>query len=145
MQVNLIFFAQNFMNALQWGSFYALIALGYTLVYGVIHFINFAHGEFVMLGGMLLVTLVEVGIPLLPAFLLTVVMVGLVGALLHYSLINSTGQMPVMTLILLTVGASIVIRGVALLVWESQVRILPAFLGSRSFHLGTATVSGQVP
>jgi branched-chain amino acid transport system permease protein len=44
------FFLQNFINALQWGSFYALIALGYTLVYGVIHLINFAHGDVFMAG-----------------------------------------------------------------------------------------------
>ena len=48
--MNVVFFAQNFVNALQWGSFYALIALGYTLVYGVIHFINFAHGDVFMAG-----------------------------------------------------------------------------------------------
>ncbi len=43
-------FLQNFINALQWGSFYALIALGYTLVYGVLLLINFAHGDIFMVG-----------------------------------------------------------------------------------------------
>ena len=43
-------FAQHFLNALQWGSFYALIALGYTLVYGVLLLINFAHGDIFMVG-----------------------------------------------------------------------------------------------
>ena len=41
---------QNLINALQWGSFYALIALGYTLVYGVLTLINFAHGDIFMVG-----------------------------------------------------------------------------------------------
>jgi branched-chain amino acid transport system permease protein len=41
---------QNVINALQWGSFYALIALGYTLVYGVLTLINFAHGDVFMVG-----------------------------------------------------------------------------------------------
>ena len=44
------FFFQNILNALQWGSFYALIALGYTLVYGVLRLINFAHGDIFMVG-----------------------------------------------------------------------------------------------
>ena len=44
------FLMQNLINALQWGSFYALIALGYTLVYGVLRLINFAHGDIFMVG-----------------------------------------------------------------------------------------------
>jgi len=44
------FIIQNILNALQWGSFYALIALGYTLVYGVLRLINFAHGDIFMVG-----------------------------------------------------------------------------------------------
>ncbi|HEY5675089.1 MAG TPA: hypothetical protein VIR78_15395, partial [Malonomonas sp.] len=44
------FIFQNILNALQWGSFYALIALGYTLVYGVLRLINFAHGDIFMVG-----------------------------------------------------------------------------------------------
>ena len=44
------FIIQNVLNALQWGSFYALIALGYTLVYGVLRLINFAHGDIFMVG-----------------------------------------------------------------------------------------------
>ena len=44
------FIFQNVLNALQWGSFYALIALGYTLVYGVLRLINFAHGDIFMVG-----------------------------------------------------------------------------------------------
>ena len=136
---------QALVSGISSGSIYAIVGLGLFVVYSTARVINFAHGEFVMLGGMILVTLVEVGIPLLPAFLLTIVVVGLVGGLLHSSLIRSTIHTSVMTRILLTVGASIVIRGVALLIWETQVRILPNFWGSQSFHLGTATVSGQVP
>ncbi|MCK5912340.1 MAG: branched-chain amino acid ABC transporter permease, partial [Desulfuromusa sp.] len=44
------FIIQNILNAMQWGSFYALIALGYTLVYGVLRLINFAHGDIFMVG-----------------------------------------------------------------------------------------------
>jgi branched-chain amino acid transport system permease protein len=48
--VTLAIFLQHFLNALQWGSFYALIALGYTMVYGVLLLINFAHGDIFMVG-----------------------------------------------------------------------------------------------
>ena len=48
--MNLTLFLQNLINALQWGSFYALIALGYTMVYGVLLLINFAHGDIFMVG-----------------------------------------------------------------------------------------------
>jgi branched-chain amino acid transport system permease protein len=49
-KMDVTLFLQNFINALQWGSFYALIALGYTLVYGVLLLINFAHGDIFMVG-----------------------------------------------------------------------------------------------
>ena len=48
--MTLSMFLQNIINALQWGSFYALIALGYTMVYGVLLLINFAHGDIFMVG-----------------------------------------------------------------------------------------------
>ena len=46
----MVYFLQNFVNALQWGSFYALIALGYSMVYGVLMLFNFAHGDVFMVG-----------------------------------------------------------------------------------------------
>ena len=55
------FLMQNLINALQWGSFYALIALGYTMVYGIIELINFAHGEVYMFGAYLALTFANPG------------------------------------------------------------------------------------
>jgi branched-chain amino acid transport system permease protein len=78
--VTLAIFLQQYLNALQWGSFYALIALGYTMVYGVLLLINFAHGDIVMVGAYLgffvatfLVGQVALGLPSVLIFVLTVI------------------------------------------------------------------------
>ncbi len=73
------YFLQNFVNALQWGSFYALIALGYSMVYGVLLLFNFAHGDIFMVGSYIgffvatgLVGLSAVGVITLPYWLILV-------------------------------------------------------------------------
>ena len=66
------FFLQNVVNALQWGSFYALIALGYSMVYGVLLLFNFAHGDIFMLGAFIAYYLIsKLNLPLYLVFVLT--------------------------------------------------------------------------
>jgi branched-chain amino acid transport system permease protein len=136
---------QSLISGISVGSIYAIVGLGFFVVYSTARVLNFAQGEFVMLGGMLMVTFYESGVPLLPSLLLAAAVAGLGGALMHRLLIRPAGEAPIMTLILLTVGASIVIRGVALLGWGWQVKSMPTFLGSKAFQVGPATVFGQAP
>lgn len=125
------------------GAVYALVALGFTLIYNVSHVINFAQGEFVMLGGMTTVFLVADGIPLPVAALVAVVVVMVVGLALYRFAIAPARGASAVSLIIVTIGASIMLRGIASLVFDKQYHSLPPFIGSAPWIVGGAAVLPQ--
>ena len=128
------------------GAIYALVALGFSIVYHASHAINFAQGEFVMIGGMSAVSLVALGLPLWIAVPLAVagaVIVGLLVQRLALERAQSRGQADVVTLIIITIGVALFLRGLAQLVWDKRIHALPAFSGSEPIAIGGATVLPQ--
>jgi branched-chain amino acid transport system permease protein len=128
------------------GAIYALVALGFSIVYHASHAINFAQGEFVMIGGMSAVSLVALGLPLWIAVPLAVagaVIVGLLVQRLALERAQSRGQADVATLIIITIGVALFLRGLAQLVWDKRIHALPAFSGSDPIAIGGATVLPQ--
>ena len=106
-------FLQFAFSGLTVGAIYALVALGFTLIYNSSDVVNFAQGEFVMLGGMVTVFAIAAGVPLPLAALLAIVVAVAIGLLLHRLAIEpARGATPV-TLIIITIGASILLRGFA--------------------------------
>jgi len=100
------------------GTIYALIALGFTIIYRVTEVINFAQGEFVMLGAMCMATCTRtLGLPLPVAFFISVATVTLVGALMEWLTIRPIRHASVVSMIIVTIGCSIFIRGVAMFLW----------------------------
>jgi branched-chain amino acid transport system permease protein len=126
------------------GSLYAMVAIGFNIIYNVTEVINLAQGEFVMLGGLVMVFVhVSLGVPLVLAFCLTVVLVTAVGILLDRLAIRPIRNPSVLTLIIATIGASIVIKGVAMLIWGKDPFDLPAFSGRTPILLGGASIQPQ--
>jgi branched-chain amino acid transport system permease protein len=128
------------------GAIYALVALGFSIVYHASHAINFAQGEFVMVGGMSAVSLVALGLPLwaaVPLAIVAAVVVGLLVQRLALERAQAGGQADVVTLIIITIGVALFLRGLAQLVWDKRIHSLPAFSGSEPLALGGATVLPQ--
>lgn len=125
------------------GAIYAIVGLGFMIVYSVTRVVNFAQGEFVMLGGMVTATLYAAGVPLFLAMAISVAFTVLIGALMHRGIIHPARHASTVTLILLTFGVSIVIRGIALLVWTTDPKSYPALSGEKSLALGQAVISPQ--
>src|SRR5215475_13306992 len=106
-------FLQFSFSGLTVGAIYALVALGFTLIYNASDVVSFAQGEFVMLGGMVTVFAATAGVPLpLAAVLAVIVAVGIGLALHRFAIEPARGASPV-TLIIITIGASILLRGLA--------------------------------
>ena len=134
---------QFLLTGLTIGAIYALVALGFAIIYNASHVINFAQGEFVMIGGMATVWLIQLGLPLLLAIPLAVVAAVAVGmALERFAIEPARGASPV-TLIIITIGASILLRGLATLVWDKKLHTLPAFSGEVPIQIGGATLLPQ--
>jgi branched-chain amino acid transport system permease protein len=135
--------AQYTASGLVVGGVYALIALGFVIVYGVTRIINFAQGEFVMLGAFLMVTLEGAGLAVAPALGLAVVGVALLGAVLERVAIHPVRRAPALVVLIVTIGASIALRGAALIVWGTDPAALPAFTPGPPLSLLGATVVRQ--
>ena len=150
-------YAQLAIDGIRGGSIYALIALGFVVIHNVTGIINFAQGEFVMLGAMLCVTVYhsEIGVlsPFSPplrmvlAVLLAVVGTTLVGAIMERLTIYPARRAPIVALIIITIGATIAIRALALIVWGTRPYYVPAFtaleMEDLTFHLGGLIVKAQ--
>ena len=126
------------------GAVYAVIALGFSMLFNTTGLINFAHGEFVMLGAMGLTTLWKgFHLPLPVAFVLSVTGVALVGALLDRLALRNVRKPHPIVLVIITIGASILIRGIAMPVWGKDARSVPPFTPHAPFELAGATLLPQ--
>ena len=136
---------QYLLSGITKGSIYAVVAIGFNLIYSATGVINFAQGEFVMLGGMVAVTLAHY-VPLPVAIAGAVAIVALVGCLLELALFRRLQRHSVLHLIIITIGLSIVIQEAALHLWDEKVRSLPYFTGNEvsSVRFLGAAISPQV-
>ncbi len=125
------------------GAIYALVALGFTLIYKASDIINFAQGEFVMLGGMTTVFVALAGVPLPLAALIAIIVTTAIGLALHRLAIEpARGASPV-ALIMITIGASIFLRGVAQIVFDKRFHSLPPLFDADPIQFGGAAILPQ--
>jgi len=136
-------FLQFFFSGLTVGSVYALVALGFTLIYNASNVINFAQGEFVMLGGMSTVFLALAGMPLPLAALAAVIITTAIGLALHRFAIEPARDSAAVSLIMITIGASIFLRGAAQVIFDKRFHSLPPVFGSEPLRIGGAAVLPQ--
>ena len=144
-------FTQQLINGLTLGSVYALVALGYTMVYGIIGLINFAHGDVVMLGAMTATMIAASMIgadPSVSAF--AVIGLGLAAAIPLCMAVGWTAERvayrplrraPRLAALITAIGVSIILQNVAMMVWGRNYLSFPQVLSPRVFELGGARIS----
>jgi branched-chain amino acid transport system permease protein len=137
-------FVQYLLNGLTDGSIYALIALGFTIIYAVTRIINFAQGEFVMLGGMLSYYFFDShGYPLSASVILSILVGALSGAVLYLFSIRPARRASVVSLIIITIGAAIFIRGIAGQQLTKEAVRPPYFTGKDPISFLDASIAPQ--
>ncbi|MGD9017285.1 MAG: branched-chain amino acid ABC transporter permease, partial [Desulfobacterales bacterium] len=138
-------FIQYMLAGITYGSIYAIVAIGFNIIYNTTGIINFAQGEFVMLGGMISISLVPL-MPLYAAIATAVVITMGFGALLEICFIRWLDSPGVLRMIIITIGLSILIRESALHVWGESIRSLPYFVGDEITTVAVlgARISPQV-
>lgn len=142
-------FLQQIINGLVQGSVYALVALGYTMVYGILGLINFAHGEVVMVGAMVALASIQVLLaaalsPLLVLVLSVIVAVAVCMALgysieriAYRPLRNAPRLAPLIT----AIGVSIVLQNLAMIIWGREYHSFPQLLPNNSHNIGGAIIN----
>ncbi len=129
-------FAQYLLTGIVSGFIYALVAIGFNIIYSTTGIINFAQGEFVMLGAMIAISLHALLPGALPlCVVLAVVLTMLFGAALDFCFIRPARRAGILRLIVITIGLSIVIREAAFHLWGDRVRKLAPFSGSEDDSL----------
>ncbi|NOX20929.1 MAG: branched-chain amino acid ABC transporter permease [Nitrospirae bacterium] len=138
-------FFQYIAAGLTYGFIYAIVAIGFNIIYNTTGIINFAQGEFVMLGSMTAITL-NAFMPLPLAILLSVLITMIVGAIMEMLFFRWLESPTVLRMIIITIGLSIIIREIALAIWGENVRALPYFTGNEvtSVSIFGAHISPQV-
>ena len=142
-------FLQQVINGLTAGSVYAVVALGYTMVYGIIQLINFAHGEVVMIGAMVAFTVINALVPSgLPP--LAVVLIGtgcalpvcmLVGYSMERLAYRPLRGAPRLAPLITAIGVSIILQHLALMIWSRNVLAFPQIIVSRTYFIGGAAIT----
>lgn len=138
-------FVQFLLSGVAVGTIYAFSALGFTLIFNASKVINFAQGEFIMLGGMLAVFFTEAGLPLPVAALLAVLVPTLLGMAIEKVAIKPARNAEVIALIIITIGLSLVIRGLVQISLGKSVHTLPSFSAAQPLHLLGAVLHPQIP
>ena len=143
-------FLQQIINGLTLGSVYAIVALGYTMVYGIIQLINFAHGELVMIGAMVAFSVINAlaGTHLPPVL---IVLIGILAAIPVCMLVGYAMERiayrplrsaPRLAPLITAIGISIILQHVALLVWSRNPLAFPQIIPFVTFPVGGAIISG---
>ena len=142
---------QQIINGLVLGSMYALVALGYTMVYGIIGLINFAHGEVLMVGALTswtIIGLMQEGMPGTPGWLILLIamlIACVVAAILNYTiekiayrpLRNSPKLAPLIT----AIGVSLLLQTLAMIIWKPNYKPYPSLLPNIPYNIGGAVIS----
>jgi branched-chain amino acid transport system permease protein len=143
-------FLQQLINGIVLGSIYALVALGYTMVYGILGLINFAHGEVVMIGAMIALTVIQLLIgsgialpgPLIAALGLLIAMPACMalGYVIERVAYRPLRAAPRLAALITAIGVSILLQNAAMIVWGRQYHSFPALLPAAPHTLAGATV-----
>ncbi|SNB45622.1 branched-chain amino acid ABC transporter permease [Geobacter sp. DSM 9736] len=135
---------QYSLSGLSTGAIYALIGVGFSIIYNSTGIINFAQGEFVMLGGMLTLFFLSVlKLPLWAAIPCAIAVATVAGVLFERLAIRPLRQATPINLVIITIGGSILIRGLAMLLWGKDTHAVPPFSGEEPISVAGATILPQ--
>jgi branched-chain amino acid transport system permease protein len=141
-------FLQQVVNGLTLGSVYAVVALGYTMVYGIIQLINFAHGEVVMIGAMVAFTVITALAGTMPPLVVVLIGLGcavpacmLVGYAVERLAYRPLRRAPRLAPLISAIGVSIILQYLAVLVWTRNIIAFPQIIESRTYTVAGASIT----
>ncbi len=142
MSDELLKFSQLVVTGLVTGSVYALVALGFVLIYKATSIINFAQGEFVLVGAYVCLWLVvDIGVPFIPAFALTMVASVILGILVERLVLRPMIGEPIISVIMVTIGLATLLKALVTILWGVEIQVFPAIFSQEPIRLGRVVIS----
>ena len=134
---------QTLISGLSLGSIYALIALGYTMVYGIAKMLNFAHGDIIMVGAYAVITAVfTMGLPPFIAILISIVLCALLGIVIEFLAYRPLRQAQPLAVLITAIGVSYLLQNLALLIYGSEQKAFPTIVALPTVHIGGVYIDG---
>ena len=134
---------QQLINGVSLGSIYALIALGYTMIYGIIKLINFAHGDIYMVGAYLGFYAITLGIPVVPAILISMAVTSLLGVAVERFAYRPLRHAPRISVLITAIGVSFLLEYVMMALVSPTPRTFPATISDVSWTFEGLVINGQ--
>ena len=134
---------QTLISGLSLGSIYALIALGYTMVYGIAKMLNFAHGDIIMVGAYAVITAVfTMGLPPFIATLISIALCALLGIVIEFLAYRPLRQAQPLAVLITAIGVSYLLQNLALLIYGSEQKAFPTIVALPTVHIGGVYIDG---
>ncbi len=135
-------FLSFLISGLSLGSIYAIIALGYTMVYGIAKMLNFAHGDVIMVGGYIcFFAMMRYNLPPVVGVLLAVIVCTILGMVIERAAYKPLRQAPSLAVLITAIGVSYFLQNAAQLLWTSSPKVFPSIIGNGKIQLGELTIS----
>ena len=142
MSNELLKFSQLLVTGIVTGSVYALVALGFVLIYKSTSIINFAQGEFVLVGAYVCLWVVaDLGVPFIPAFIITVIIAVIMGLLVERLVLRPMIGEPIISVIMVTIGLAALLKSLVTIFWGTQIKVFPPIFSQEPIRLGQVIVS----
>lgn len=142
----LILFLRQLINGIQVGSIYALVALGYTMVYGIVKLINFAHGDFIMVGAYMALTimpfLITLGLPVWLCVIAAVVICSILGVTTEAIAYKPLRNSPSLSVLITAIAVSLFLENLFMLIFSPTPKSFPALISFEGISIGAIKISG---
>ena len=137
-------FLSNLINGLSLGSIYAIIALGYTMIYGIAKMLNFAHGDVIMIGAYVsFVSIYSLGTPPLLALLIAMCVCTILGVVIERLAYRPLRSAASLAVLITAIGVSYLLQNIALLLWTANTKVYPSIVEFAPLHFGGLTITGE--
>lgn len=137
-------FISNIISGLSLGSIYALIALGYTMVYGIAKMLNFAHGDIIMAGAYsMIVFVMTLGLPPLASVLFGVIFCVVLGVTIEIVAYRPLRRASPLAVLITAIGVSYLLQNIALLIFGSDKKSFPSIIDISPVKIGALTIKGE--
>ena len=134
-------FLSFLISGLSLGSIYAIIALGYTMVYGIAKMLNFAHGDVIMVGSYIcFFAMMRYNLPPVVGVILAVIVCTVLGMVIERTAYKPLRQAPSLAVLITAIGVSYFLQNAALLLWSSSPKVFPSIIGNSKIQIGRAHV-----
>lgn len=134
---------QYIVTGLTVGSIYALLAIGFVTIYNITGILNFAQGEFAMIGALTCITFANAGLPISASIILAILISATIGLIVERTAIRHARNTTVIILIIITIGVSTFLKGMGLIIWGTNPKQLAPLIKMEPIHFMGAVINPQ--